>query len=183
MRFYHINYSSFTLINDWWREFNLSSHLSEFLSVYVRLLPASHEPANYKKESFKWTVFFREIYLFFPSYSRVFFLIISVFFSRNFCIIFFSQNFSFFRETDRSKTLRKNENFLFRRKTLVQSHNIISKDNLQSRFLTAMFLGTPCSCFQSFVRLRFVYLCDPSPLWTINSKTLFCIKQYLAFCL
>ena len=150
-----------------------------FTYVYSQL--AMSKPIT-RKNLLNGPYFFAKFICFFP-HNLGFFSNNFRFFSRNFCIIFFSQNFSFFRETDRSKTLRKNENFLFRRKTLVQSHNIISKDNLQSRFLTAMFLGTPCSCFQSFVRLRFVYLCDPSPLWTINSKTLFCIKQYLAFCL
>ncbi len=89
---------------------------------------------------------------------------------------FFSQNFPFFRETDRSE---KNENFLFHRKPLVQSHTIISETIFKSS-LTVMFRRKPCSCFQSFVRLRFVYreliyIYEPFPLCTINSKTLFCI--------
>ena len=109
------------------------------------------------------------------SHNFVFFLIISDVFPETFAL-FFSENFPFFRETDRSE---KNENFLFHRKPLVQSHTIISETIFKSS-LTVMFRGKPCSCFQSFVRLRFVYreliyIYEPFPLCTINSNTLFCI--------
>ena len=70
-------------------EENFISLASFCPSTYVYPNPASHEPANYKKESFKWIEFFREIFVFFFSHN-------SVFFSRNVYIIFFrifSRNF------------------------------------------------------------------------------------------
>ena len=59
-------------------EENLIS-LAIFLSfcplTYVHPNPASHEPANYKKESLKWTIFvvFRIISVFYSKYSHFLF--------------------------------------------------------------------------------------------------------------
>ena len=50
--------------------------------TYVHPNSASHEPANYKKESLKWTALFREIFALFLSH------------------FLFRENFAFFRETD-----------------------------------------------------------------------------------
>ena len=95
------NFSSLTLMKRIWFLFSVS-----FLSVRS---PKS-KLANYKQESFKWTVFFREILvffriifyreifasLFFAKFSHYFFWqnfgIFFEFFLRNFCISFFNQN-------------------------------------------------------------------------------------------
>ena len=72
-------------------------------SMYVHPNIASHEPPNYKKESFKWTIFFYEIFVFFLHYFRVFFLKIfklfreQIFFSRKCKIL--RNDFSFLLET------------------------------------------------------------------------------------
>ena len=44
---------------------SLANFLSFCPSTHVRPNPARNEPANYTKESSKWTVFFREIFAFY----------------------------------------------------------------------------------------------------------------------
>ena len=82
---------------------SLAIFLSFCPSAYVHPNPASHKPANYKKETFKWTVFFAKFSCVFLHNFRFFLGNFRIIFSWNFFIIFF-------RETDWNKISTKSKN-------------------------------------------------------------------------
>ena len=83
----HINnFSSFTLINVWWREFDFSGYLLKFLSVRPQYIGSTMTMR---------LCIFRKIFVFYRIISQNFRFL----FSRNFCFIYFemfSHNFSHF---------------------------------------------------------------------------------------
>ena len=93
---------------------SLTIFLSFCPSTYVHPNPASHELANYKKESFKWTIFFREIFVFFLHNFRFLYEIFASFFSHYFAkfrISYFAKISLFLAKQIKAKFREKNEHF------------------------------------------------------------------------
>ena len=116
----HINnFSSYTLINVWWREFDFSNYLFKFLSVDPQYIRST---MTMRLCIFAKTfVFFCIIFIFFCEIFVLFFVKFSHFLAKFlhyfrlfFCEIFlfyFRENFAFFRETDGSEISRKFSRF------------------------------------------------------------------------
>ena len=77
LQYYNIYLSSFTLLDED-NLISLAIYLSFCPSKYINQNPTSHEPANYNKESLKWTVFFAKF-----SFLCVIFALLFRIFSRN----------------------------------------------------------------------------------------------------
>ena len=102
----HINnFSSFTLINVWWREFDFSSYLLKFLSVRQQ----------YILQPWLWSyVFFANFFAQFPFFSQNFRFIFLQKFSLYFRIIFFAfvrEIFAFSFSRNRLKWNCRKKNF------------------------------------------------------------------------
>ena len=98
----------------------LAIFLSFCPSPYVHPNPTRNEPANYKKESFKWTVLFREIFGYFriiSTFYREIFALCFRLFSWNFHISYLDiSHFAFFRDQTKYKKLRNFRENFFREK-------------------------------------------------------------------